>query len=119
MDEYMIPKSPEIVELYKVEPVSSPMFDAVTANDLEEVKRLIDAGEPVVGNDRTNATCLALAVERGNLELVKLLLPHSPLDTLTVRPLDFGRMLCQYTLLELAGDPDVKACIQEEIAKRN
>jgi len=55
-----------------------PLNEAISENDLETTQLLLARGEDVNGTDKNydNITPLFVAVERGNLEIVRLLLEH-------------------------------------------
>jgi uncharacterized protein len=53
--------------------MSVPLFDAVTAGDVDGVRRLLAAGADCNQRDGDGATALMLAAHAGNLEMVKFL----------------------------------------------
>ncbi|MGD9563574.1 MAG: ankyrin repeat domain-containing protein [Pyrinomonadaceae bacterium] len=59
-------------------PYDLPLSRAVAADEVDEVRKLLAAGENVNGQDKNydGVTPLFVAVENGNLEMVKLLLDH-------------------------------------------
>ena len=50
------------------------LIEAVKANDIEEVKRLIEAGADINAKNKDGGTALSYALIAANLEIVKLLI---------------------------------------------
>lgn len=57
-------------------PGSSPLFVAIFASEVDEVRRQLDRGEPVDATDTVGHSALWVAAARGEMDIVNLLLSH-------------------------------------------
>ncbi|MDY7231256.1 ankyrin repeat domain-containing protein [Hyalangium rubrum] len=107
------------LELRQAQP---PLVEATSRGDLEEVRRLLDAGTPVnASNTILGTTALLMAAERGHLELVRLLLSHGadvnarsggwtplPLALCRHAPREVARLLIAHGADVNAREPDLR-----------
>lgn len=81
----------------------SKLIDAVTNDDLEEVKNLVKAGEDIKYVNKYDNTCLIVAINRRNKEIAKYLIKEGACEDLRANEISVLVSRCMsYELYTLA-----------------